>query len=85
VQRQFRVLVPSISALPAFIRRLLATVPGLLARHTLADLDHVMPPVECPTMPRHMIWHLRYQQDPTHRWPRSQLQAEVSGTLSGES
>jgi DNA-binding transcriptional LysR family regulator len=84
VQRHFRVLVPSFSALPAFLRDtpLLATVPGLLARHTLSDLGHATPPVECPTLPMYMIWHLRYQQDPAHRWLRGQLEAEAACALA---
>ncbi len=84
VQRRFGVLVPSFSALPAFIRGtpLLATVPALLARHTLAELAHAAPPISCPTLPMYLIWHLRYQQDPAHRWLRAQLEAEVADTLS---
>jgi len=84
VQRRFGVLVPSFSALPAFIRDtpLLATVPALLTRHTLAELAHAPPPIACPTLPMYMIWHLRYQQDPAHRWLRAQLEAEVAAALA---
>lgn len=83
VQRRFAVMVPAFSALPAFLRGtpLLATVPGLLARHTLAGLASCAPPIACPTLPMYLIWHVRYQQDAAHRWLREQLQAIVGPAL----
>jgi DNA-binding transcriptional LysR family regulator len=84
VVRDFAVLVPAFSALPAFVRGtpLLVTAPGLLARHTLAGLASCPPPVPCPTMPMYAIWHLRYQQDSAHRWLRSLLEAVVGPALA---
>lgn len=84
LKRNFTVMVPSFSALPAFLRGtpLLATVPGLLARHTLQGLASYPPPVPCPSMPMYAIWHLRYQQDPAHRWLRQQLDAVVAPALA---
>jgi DNA-binding transcriptional LysR family regulator len=85
IQRRFTVMVPAFSALPAFVRGtpLLATVPSLLSRHTLAGLASCPPPVTCPTMPMYLIWHMRYQQDAAHRWLRAQLEALVAPALAG--
>jgi len=84
VQRRFAVMVPTFSALPAFVRGtpLLATVPALLARHTLLGLASCPAPVTCPSMPMYMIWHTRYQQDASHRWLRAQLEAVVAPALA---
>lgn len=84
LQRRFAIMVPGFSALPAFLRGtpLLATVPGLLSRHTLQGLASCPPPVTCPVMPMYMIWHVRYQQDPAHRWLRSQIEAVVAPALA---
>jgi DNA-binding transcriptional LysR family regulator len=84
IQRRFAVMVPHFSALPAFVRGtpLLATVPGLLSRHTLKGLASCPPPVPCPTMPMYMIWHVRYQQDTAHRWMRHQIEAVVAPALT---
>ena len=86
VVRDFAVLVPAFSALPAFVRGtpLLVTAPGLLARHTLTGLASCPPPVPCPTMPMYAIWHLRYQQDSAHRWLRSLLEAVVGPALAAQ-
>ena len=85
IQRRFAVMVPSFGALPAFVRgtALLATAPGLLARHTLQGLASCAPPVNCPNMPMYLIWHARYQQDAAHRWLRGELEAVVGPTLAG--
>lgn len=85
IQRRFALMVPSFSALPAFVRgtALLATAPGLLARHTLQSLANCPPPVTCPSMPMYLIWHVRYQQDAAHRWLRGQLEAVVAPVLTG--
>lgn len=85
IQRRFTVMVPAFSALPAFVRGtpLLATVPSLLSRHTLAGLASCPPPVTCPTLPMYLIWHMRYQQDAAHRWLRAQLEALVAPALAG--
>jgi DNA-binding transcriptional LysR family regulator len=85
IQRRFTVMVPSFSALPAFIRGtpLLATVPGLLACQTYTGLASCPPPVSCPTLPMYAIWHVRYQQDASHRWLRAQLDGVTQQCLSG--
>jgi DNA-binding transcriptional LysR family regulator len=84
LQRRFTVMVPAFGALPAFLKGtpLLATVPSLLGRHTLAGLASSPPPVSCPTMPMYLIWHARYQQDAAHRWLRSQIESLVPSALT---
>lgn len=84
LQRRFTVMVPAFGALPAFLKGtpLLATVPSLLGRHTLAGLASCPPPVSCPTMPMYLIWHARYQQDAAHRWLRSQIESLVPSALN---
>ena len=84
IERRLAVMVPGFGALPAFLRGtpLLATVPGLLARHTLRGLASCEPPVPCPTMPMYALWHVRHHQDPAHRWLREQLFAVVGPALA---
>jgi len=83
--RRFSVTVPGFSALPALLRgtALLATAPGLLARHTLAGFGQSRPPVPCPNLTMYMIWHARYQRDPAHIWVREQLLSCVPPALAG--
>ncbi|MDZ4189763.1 MAG: LysR family transcriptional regulator [Hydrogenophaga sp.] len=79
IQRRFAVMVPGFSGLPAFVHgsALLATAPGLLQRGLLQGLASAPVPVPCPNLPMYLVWHLRHQQDPAHRWLREQLEAEA--------
>ena len=83
VQRRFTVMVPGFAGLPAFMRgsQLLATAPGLLQAHLLRDFASTPMPMPCPKMPMYMIWHMRHQLDPAHRWLREQLEAVQSCLL----
>ena len=85
VVRNFAVMVPSFGGLAPFIRGtpLLATVPGLLSRQTLAGLAHAKPPVHCPGVPMYMIWHARHQADPAHRWLREVVESGVPSAMAG--
>jgi DNA-binding transcriptional LysR family regulator len=84
VLRKFSVMVPGFAGLPLFIRgsQLLATAPGLLQSHLLRDLASAPVPLPCPTMPMYMIWHMRYQLDPAHRWLRAELEALVPAVMA---
>lgn len=75
VHRQFVVAVPGFAGLHGFLRGsdLLATAPGRLQGNLLRDLAACDVPVTCPALPMYAIWHVRYQQDPAHRWLRAQL------------
>jgi DNA-binding transcriptional LysR family regulator len=77
LRRRFTVMVPSFSALPAFVlgTRLLTTAPGLLAQRTFSGLASCAPPVDCPGLAMYAIWHVRYQQDRAHRWLRAELES----------
>lgn len=87
VHRRFTVMVPAFGALASFVRGtpLLATAPGLLARHTLAGLAHCEPPVACPPIAMYMLWHARHQHDDAHRWLRSELLGLVDAALGADS
>lgn len=84
VQRRFSVMVPGFAGVPPFLRGsdLLATLPGLLQAHLLRGLASAKVPVPCPTMPMYMIWHMRHQHDPAHRWLRAELEAVVAPALA---
>jgi DNA-binding transcriptional LysR family regulator len=83
VQRRFSVMVPGFAGLPSFIRgsQLLATAPGLLQSHLLRGLGCEKVPVPCPKMPMYMIWHMRHQYAPAHRWLRAELEAVVGPAI----
>lgn len=84
VARRFVAYVPGFAGIPAFLRGsdLLATVPSLLRADLLRDLASCEVPVECPTMPMYMIWHLRYRHDPVHCWVREELEAVARQALA---
>lgn len=84
VQRNFRLLVPGLAALPAFMRgsQMLATVPGLLHQHLFQGLSHAPVPLACPNMPMYMIWHKRYQNDSSHQWLREGL-SQIARNIQG--
>ncbi len=87
MQRNFRVMVPGFAGLPSFIRgsELLASMPGLLQTNLLRGLASTRMPVPCPTLPMYMIWHMRHQHDPAHRWLRGELEALVPSVLAPSS
>lgn len=76
IQRRFAIMVPGFAGLPPFLRgsQLLATGPGLLENQWQQGLASAKVPVPCPSLPVYMVWHLRHQQDPAHRWLREQLE-----------
>jgi DNA-binding transcriptional LysR family regulator len=84
VQRKFTVMVPGFAGLPSFIRgsALLATAPGMLQSHLMRGLASAAVPLPCPRMPMYLIWHMRHQHDPSHRWLRGELEAVVGAALS---
>lgn len=84
VQRKFTVMVPGFAGLPSFIRgsALLATAPGMLQSHLMRGLASAAVPLPCPRMPMYLIWHMRHQHDPSHRWLRDELEAVVGSALN---
>ncbi len=61
------------------------TLPRLVCLHLARDprLKVVPTPVDLCTYPVEMAWHVRYRNDPAHRWLRS-LIGEVVSEVAGE-
>lgn len=59
-----------------------ATLPALICRRLAHDprLKVLEAPVDLGTFPVEMAWHVRYRQDPAHRWLRT-LISEVAAAL----
>ncbi len=59
-----------------------ATLPALICRRLANDsrLKVLEAPVDLGTFPVEMAWHVRYRQDPAHRWLRN-LITEVAASL----
>lgn len=85
VQRRFKVMVPGFAGLAPFIRgsQLVTTAPRRLQSHLLHGLACAKVPLHCPALPMYMVWHLRHQHDPAHRWLRAELEALVPAALAG--
>jgi DNA-binding transcriptional LysR family regulator len=84
IQRRFAAQVPSFAGIGPFLRgsAMIATLPSLLRAHMLRGFAAAPVPVECPPMPMYMVWHLRHQADPMHRWLRQQLQILTAPALA---
>lgn len=84
VQRRFVAQLPSFAGIGPFLLGgdSIATLPSLLRAHLLRDLDMAPVPLACPSMPMYMVWHLRHQADPIHRWLREQLERVVEPALA---
>jgi DNA-binding transcriptional LysR family regulator len=84
VRRRFAAQVPGFSGIAPFLRgsTMIATFPSLLRAHMLRDFAVAPVPLECPVMPMFMVWHLRHQADPMHRWLRQQLEIVVAPALA---
>ncbi len=76
IERRFAVEVAGFAGIPAFIHGSdrLTTLPSLLGRDLLAKLESCALPIESPSLPIYMIWHTRYQHDPSHIWLRKHLE-----------
>jgi DNA-binding transcriptional LysR family regulator len=64
-----------------------ATLPRLVCRHLAKDarLKVIPAPVDLGTFPVELGWHVRYRDDPAHRWLRSTIVAmakELSGSVA---
>jgi DNA-binding transcriptional LysR family regulator len=84
VHRRFVAEVPDFAGLGPFLRGgpLIATLPSLLNAYLLRGFAIAPVPVECPPMPMYMVWHLRHQADPVHRWVRQNLEMVVASSLA---
>jgi DNA-binding transcriptional LysR family regulator len=84
LQRRFVVQVPGFAGIGPFLRgsASIATLPSLLRAHLLRGFDIAPVPIDCPSMPMYMVWHLRHHADPVHRWLRQQLEMVVAPSLA---
>ncbi|MDR3468036.1 MAG: LysR family transcriptional regulator [Xanthobacteraceae bacterium] len=84
VKRRFVVQVPGFAGVGAFLggSPFVATLPTLLRAHLLRGFAAAPVPVECPPLPMYLVWHLRHQEDPLHRWLRQQLEIVVAPALA---
>lgn len=58
-----------------------ATLPELICRRLMHDprLKILPAPVDLGSFPVEMAWHVRYRQDPAHRWLRGLIQDVAAG------
>lgn len=86
LRREVAVSVTHFLAVPEMVAATdyCATLPNLICRHLTRDARlKVLPaPVDLGTFPVQMGWHVRYRQDPAHRWLRA-LIAEVATSVAG--
>lgn len=87
LRREVAVSVTHFLAVPEMVAATdyCATLPNLICRHLTRDprLKVLPAPVDLGTFPVQMGWHVRYRQDPAHRWLRA-LIAEVATNIVGE-
>lgn len=84
LQREIVATVPGFAGIAAMLRGgpWLATLPSLLAHGVLRGLASAPPPFDTPAMPMYLVWHLRRQDDPAHRWLRQAVEAVAAEALS---
>ncbi|WNV12068.1 LysR substrate-binding domain-containing protein [Tardiphaga sp. 709] len=86
IRREVAVSVTHFLAVPEMIAvtDYCATLPTLICDHLAHDprLKILPAPVDLGTFPLDMAWHVRYRNDPAHRWLRS-LVAEVTREIAG--
>jgi DNA-binding transcriptional LysR family regulator len=82
IRRRVVARVPAFAGVAGFVRGgpWLVTAPGRLRDGVLRGLGDAPVPVSVPMPPlaMYMVWHLRHQQDPLHRWLRQTLVAVAS-------
>jgi len=85
LKREVAVSVTHFLAIPELIAvtDYCSTLPKLICRHLASDprLKIVPSPVDLGTFPVEMAWHVRYRNDPAHRWLRS-LIADVASEVA---
>ncbi|WP_111498337.1 LysR family transcriptional regulator [Marinobacter bohaiensis] len=82
IHRDAAVTVSNFSGLAAFLRGsdLLASAPARLHQGMMREFAQAPLPFNHRPFSLYMLWHQRYQDDPAHRWIRSQL-LDVAGRL----
>lgn len=81
IKRQVAMSVTHFLAVPDIVAvtDCCATLPKLICRRLSEDprLKVLSAPVDLGTFPVEMAWHVRYRQDPAHRWLRSLITQTV--------
>ncbi|MFS8204265.1 LysR family transcriptional regulator [Streptomyces sp. CWNU-52B] len=81
VSRQVVAAAPTVAAALQFVRHhdLVAAVTHLVSRPLLDGLGLCTRPLPLPmpTVPVHLAWHQRYDNDPAHTWLRSRARAAL--------
>lgn len=86
LRRELAISVTHFLAVPEIIAKTdyCATLPRLICQQIAKDARlKVLPsPVDLGTFPVDIAWHVRYRQDPAHRWFR-QVLVDTAGALTG--
>jgi DNA-binding transcriptional LysR family regulator len=87
LKREVAVSVTHFLAIPEMVAvtDYCATLPRLICRHLAQDQRvKVLPaPVDLGTFPVHMAWHVRYRDDPAHRWLRALVDEVAKEVAAG--
>lgn len=87
LKREVAVSVTHFLAIPEMVAvtDYCATLPRLICRHLAGDarVKVVPAPVDLGTFPVHMAWHVRYRDDPAHRWLRGVVDEVAKRVAAG--
>ena len=75
IENNIVVRVSNFAGIASFIKgsELLAIVPEMLIKTSLADFSKTEFPFGAPELKVYSLWHQRYQSDAEHQWLRAQL------------
>lgn len=75
LEKNIIVRVSNFAGIASFIRgsELLAIVPEMLIKTSLANLSQTEFPFDAPKLRVYSLWHQRYQNDAEHQWLRTEL------------
>jgi DNA-binding transcriptional LysR family regulator len=60
---------------------LIATIPSGFAKKLMREFNHVPCPIDLPGLNVQMVWHMRKDSDPAHKWLRHQIRTVVKETV----
>jgi len=75
IEKNIIVRVSNFAGIASFIKgsELLAIVPKMLIKTSLADFNQAEFPFGSPELKVYTLWHQRYQSDAKHQWLRAEL------------